>query len=129
MNNYAVWDLPTFCSFYGRVIPCNSLDENKFSKFHTSSRNNDDLYVSFDENLEPMTFMNMLALSRSLYVVGHGEAVEDWGGRCFFEKYTMFDAKGLTIFLENITYKHNVKSVFDNLEEMEQSIIRRKSCE
>ena len=90
-NSYAcIWCLTDFCRFYGRVIPVNERD-GVFTKFHTYTRNEDidDLYVSFNEELEPLSFMQIVAMSRSLYVIGHGEPWSEWG-RTFYPKYTLF---------------------------------------
>ena len=62
MNNAAVWRLSSFCQFYGRVIPVDQKSDGKFSKFHTYTRNPDidDLYVKFNEELEPMNFQQIV---------------------------------------------------------------------
>lgn len=68
-----IWDVPIFCRFYGRVIPYNS-KESKFNEFTASKMEEDvDTHITFDKSLEPMTFISILALSRSLFVVGYGK--------------------------------------------------------
>lgn len=79
MTRMVIWDLPTFCRFYGRVKPYN-LNEDKFNELTASKMEEDvDTHIIFDKSLEPMTFMNMLALSRGLFVVGYGNPVDCWG--------------------------------------------------
>jgi hypothetical protein len=98
MTRMVIWDVPTFCRFYGRVIPYNS-KEGKFNEFTASKMEEDvDTHITFDKSLEPMTFMNMLALSRSLFVVGYGKAEDCWG-KTYFERYTVYDEQGLRKYL------------------------------
>ena len=93
-----IWDLPTFCRFYGRVKPYN-LNEGKFNEFTASKMEEDvDTHIIFDKSIEPMTFMNMLALSRGLFVVGYGNPVDCWG-KTYFERYTVYDEQGIRNYL------------------------------
>ena len=89
MTRMVIWNLPTFCRFYGRVKPYN-LNEGKFNEFTASKMEEDvDTHIIFDKSLEPMTFMNMLALSRGLFVVGYGNPVDCWG-KTYFERLSIF---------------------------------------
>lgn len=89
--NAAIWRLSVFCGFYGRIIPVKE-DANVYMReFHTTTRNEDidDLYVSFNANMKPMTFMQIIS-SKDLYVIGHGQAEENYCGSVFYSKYTLF---------------------------------------
>ena len=98
MTRMVIWDLPTFCRFYGRVKPYNS-NEGKFNEFTASKMEEDvDTHIIFDKSLEPMTFMNMLALSRGLFVVGYGNSENCWG-KTYFERYTVYDEQGIRNYL------------------------------
>lgn len=57
-----------------------------------------DTHIIFDKSIEPMTFMNMLALSRGLFVVGYGNPVDCWG-KTYFERYTVYDEQGIRNYL------------------------------
>lgn len=65
-------------------------------RFHTSTRNEDieDLYVDFNDKMDPMSFMQIVS-SKDLYVIGHGEAEEDYRGSVFYSKYTLFTGSRL----------------------------------
>ena len=88
----AIWQLSIFCGKYGRIVPVNE-DANGFmTRFHTYTRNEDidDLYVDFNVEMKPMTFMQIMKDSRDLYVIGHGIAEEDYRGSVFYSKYTLY---------------------------------------
>lgn len=97
-----IWDLPTFCRFYGRVKPYNS-NEGKFKEFTASKMEEDvDTHIIFDKRLEPMTVMNMLALSRGLFVIGYGNTEDCWG-KTYFESYTVYDEEGIRNYLKKFS--------------------------
>lgn len=89
--NAAIWKLSVFCGFYGRIIPVKEDANGYMREFHTTTRNEDidDLYVSFNANMKPMTFMQIIS-SKDLYVIGHGQAEENYCGSVFYSKYTLF---------------------------------------
>jgi len=91
----AIWELSVFCRFYGRIIPVNEDANGYMQRFHTSTRNEDidDLYVSFNAKMKPMTFMQLVSNAKDLYVIGHGKAEEDYKGSVFYSKYTLFTSE------------------------------------
>lgn len=90
--NASIWNLTNFCGIYGRIIPVNEDANGYMKKFHTTTRKEDveDLYVNFNTEMNPMTFMQIVSSSRDLYVIGHGKAEEDYRGWGFYSKYTLF---------------------------------------
>lgn len=90
--NAAIWNLSVFCGIYGRIIPVNEDSKGYMKRFHTTTRKEDvdDLYVDFNADMSPMTFMQLISSSRDLYVIGHGKAEEDYRGRVFYSKYTLY---------------------------------------
>ena len=120
MKNIAIWKLSTFCGFYGRVIPYypHNNEDEKFNAFHTYTRNPDmdDLKVSFEPNLKPMTFMQLVAdTSTNLYVMGHGDSWRNFDGKHLYEFYTMYTMQGLMIHLQNILAEEKFKKAWDEL--------------
>lgn len=92
----SIWQLPIFCKFYGRLIPESPNAEGYFNKFHTYSKDDDDeIYVAFNDELQPMKMLEMLALASTMYVIGHGEAWSGWG-KTYYKKYTLFSKEQLT---------------------------------
>lgn len=126
MSKNCVWLLPTFCQFYGKIIPTNNVGNDEFTMFHTSSRNCDDLYVKFSDTLKPTNFMGLLACSRSYYVVGSGGIEEDREGRCFYANYTLYDREGLETYLAANVFKHNIAYILEKLDKTDQAIIEIK---
>ena len=99
--NAAIWKLSVFCGFYGRIIPVKEDANGYMREFHTTTRNEDidDLYVSFNANMKPMTFMQIIS-SKDLYVIGHGQAEENYCGSVFYSKYTLFTKEQIKILQE-----------------------------
>lgn len=127
-NYYAaVWQLSLFCRFYGRAIPVGEKN-GVFVKFHTYTRNEDidDLYVEFNNNIEPMSFMDLVADSSHLYVIGHGDAEEDYGGSVFYDKYTLFTEEQIKEMYERKAIHFKYGSSLESLIEQGQAIIYNK---
>ncbi|MCQ2287301.1 MAG: hypothetical protein MJZ76_10600 [Bacteroidales bacterium] len=112
----AIWRLTTFCGFYGKAVPF-IVKDGVFKKFYTHSRDEDvkDLYVEFNKNLAPMSYMDLVVSSRSLFVIGHGKAEEDYRGSVFYDKYTLFSEEQIKAMAEKnaIVFKgsSNLKSL------------------
>ena len=124
MKRAVAWDLPTFTRFYGRVVPTNSDSQERFSRFSTSSRNDDieELDVEFDKSLEPMTFMSLMMCSRELYVLGEGNTYSDWDGHTYFSNYTLFNREGLEKYLEQ-NASSNTGRIMRELDSAYQAVI------
>ena len=129
MTRMVIWNLPTFCRFYGRVKPYN-LNEGKFNEFTASKMEEDvDTHIIFDKSIEPMTFMNMLALSRGLFVVGYGNPVDCWG-KTYFERYTVYDEQGIRNYLRRFVInkpdayeKYEIDDIVKTLRECGQTAL------
>lgn len=124
MKTIVIWSLPTFCRFYGRVIPYYPHDnENKeFNSFYTHTKNLDidDLTVIFEPNLKPMNYIDLVINSKNLYVMGHGSSQRYFGGRYFYEFYTLYTKQGISNYLQNMLIEEKCKETLHKLESTDQ---------
>lgn len=128
MNTITIWKLSIFCRLYGRVVPYypNNNEDEKFNSFHTYTRNVDidDLQVSFEPNLKPMSYIDLVANSATnLFVMGHGCTRWDFSHRRFYETYTLYDKNGIVAFLQNALTKKRCDEVLHELTLIGQIII------
>ena len=123
----AIWQLTLFCRFYGRAIPVNEKN-GMFTRFHTNSRNEDieNLYVEFNNAIEPMSYMDLVVDSSRLYVVGHGNAEEDYGGSVFYDKYTLFTEEQIKEMYKNRSIHFKDGSSLESLMERGQAVVYNK---
>lgn len=125
MKSVVIWKLSAFCRFYGRVIPYypNNNENEKFNSFHTYTRDTsvDDLEVTFEPNLKPMTFMDLVSQSATnLYVMGHGNTRFDFSNRCYYKSYTMYTKQGIIAFLHGILTDERCNEILHELNLMDQ---------
>lgn len=125
--NAAIWKLSVFCGKYGRIVPVNEDSNGLMRMFHTSTRNEDieDLYVDFNDKMDPMSFMQIVS-SKDLYVIGHGEAEEDYRGSVFYSKYTLFTGEQIKQ-LNWKTIKYVGMHAWGTLQDCGQAVIINKN--
>jgi len=73
--------------------------------------------------------MNMLALSRELFVVGYGNSIDCWG-KTYFERYTVYDEQGIRKYLRrfainkpNAYEKFEIDDIVKTLKEWGQTAL------
>ena len=118
MSTITIWNLSIFCGFYGKIIPYYTNSESKeFTSFHTSTRNPDieDLEVSFEPNLKPMTFFQLIEEARDLYIIGHGNSWRSMEGRVFYTDYTLYGEQGIVTYLKNIFMEDKMQNIWNKL--------------
>lgn len=103
--NAAIWKLSVFCGKYGRIVPVNEDSNGLMRRFHTSTRN---------EDIE------------DLYVIGHGEAEEDYRGSVFYSKYTLFTGEQIKQ-LNWKTIKYVGMHAWGTLQDCGQAVIINKN--
>lgn len=119
METIVIWNLSTFCRFYGKIIPYypHSNENEKFNSFHTYTKNSniEELKVIFEQNLSPMSFMDLVINTNYLYVMGHGNTWINVDGRCSYESYTLYTENGIKSYLHNIFTEEKYNKVLHEL--------------